>query len=126
MPDRAVPPPLRQWDNASSCALDSTDRPRIVESAGEADVPMLTDQGAASISEGPYAIAGPAGMVPPLAKRIVEVIRAAVDDPDPLALLDRMNQRPAYMDPAETLAWASQLQRDQAVLLDRLNIPRQR
>ncbi|WP_187829892.1 tripartite tricarboxylate transporter substrate binding protein [Siccirubricoccus phaeus] len=92
---------------------------------GYPEVPTLIEQGTASVCEVPYGVAGPAGMAPALTERIAAVIRAAMDDPDHLALLDRMNQRPAYLGPAEATAWARRFRDEQAALLQRLNIPRQ-
>lgn len=92
---------------------------------GYPEVPTLIEQGSDSTCEVPYGVAGPAGMAPALTARIAEVIRTAMTDADHLALLNRMNQLPAYKGPAEAQAWAAQFQQEQIALLARLNIPRQ-
>ena len=86
------------------------------------DVPTLREVGIDIVSASPYGIAGPRGMDPATVRTLHDIFKAALEDPAHLAVLDRFDQAPINMGPADYTAHVRQQVAEERVLIERLGL----
>ena len=86
------------------------------------NVPTAKELGYNVVSTSPYGLVGPKGMDPAVVKKLHDAFKAAMDDPQHLALLEQLNQEAWYRTGDEYRQWATEtFQRDKA-LIERLGL----
>lgn len=88
------------------------------------NVPTLKETGIDLIANGPYGIAGPKGMNPHVARILHNAFRAAIDDPDYVATLRKLDQHRFYMNSHDYQAFAVEQIAKQKQLMEGLGLKR--
>jgi tripartite-type tricarboxylate transporter receptor subunit TctC len=65
------------------------------------DTPTVTELGFALAATSPYGLAGPKGVPPAIVRTLHDAFKAALFDPAHIAELDKYDQQPDYLGPAE-------------------------
>jgi len=86
------------------------------------ETPTLRESGIDIVSTSPYGIAGPKGMDPAVVRVLDTAFRAAVSDPQHVAILDRYDMPVIYMGPEEYAAFAQRTSTEEKAMIDRLNL----
>ena len=86
------------------------------------EVPTLREVGIDIVSASPYGFAGPKGMDPGVVKILHDAFKAALFDPAHLAVLERYDMEPAYMNSEDYAAFARRLHQDEGEMVRRLGL----
>lgn len=86
------------------------------------ETPTLRESGIDIVSTSPYGVAGPKGMDPAVVRVLDAAFRAAVHDPQHVAILDRYDMPVIYMGPEEYTAFARRTATEEKAMIDRLNL----
>jgi len=85
-------------------------------------VPTLRESGFDIVAVSPYGIAGPKGMNPAVVKVIHDAFRAALDDPQHVAVLQRLDMQAMYLGPDDYLTEVRRTLAAEAPLVRKLGI----
>jgi tripartite-type tricarboxylate transporter receptor subunit TctC len=86
------------------------------------DTPTLKELGYEIVSASPYGFAGPKGMDPAVVKVLDDAFRRAIDDPPHLAILQRFDMSPWYLDSAAYTAFAAKQNEEESAMVRRLGL----
>ena len=86
------------------------------------NVPTLRETGIDIVSASPYGFAGPNGMDPAVVKTLHDAFKAALEDPAHLAVLERYDMEPAYMNSADYAAFARRQWEEEGAMIRRLGL----
>ena len=86
------------------------------------EVPTLREVGIDIVSASPYGFAGPKGMDPGVVKILHDAFKAALFDPAHLAVLERYDMEPAYMNSEDYASFARRLYQDEGEMVRRLGL----
>ncbi|MCQ4161120.1 tripartite tricarboxylate transporter substrate binding protein [Roseomonas sp. GC11] len=85
-------------------------------------VPTLQESGIDIVSTSPYGIAGPKGMDPAVVRVLDTAFREALTDPSHVAVLDRYDMPPLYMNSEDYAAFARKTNAEEKVMIERLGL----
>ncbi|MFT8243819.1 tripartite tricarboxylate transporter substrate binding protein [Roseomonas sp. BN140053] len=86
------------------------------------EAPTLREEGINIVSDSPYGLAGPAGMSPAVVRVLQDGFRDALNDPSHLAVLERYDMAPAYLDSAAYAEAARRQYQQDGEMIRRLNL----
>jgi tripartite-type tricarboxylate transporter receptor subunit TctC len=86
------------------------------------NVPTLRETGTDIASTSPYGIVGPKNMDPGVVRVLHDAFKTALYDPAHLALLQRFDMQPEYLDTAAYTARARQIMEEERQMVERLNL----
>ncbi|WP_426958372.1 tripartite tricarboxylate transporter substrate binding protein [Muricoccus radiodurans] len=86
------------------------------------DAPTLRELGIDIVSDSPFGIGGPAGMDPAVVETLQNAFRDAIQDPAHLAILERFDMAPAYLDSAAYSAAVRRQFTEDGEMIRRLNL----
>jgi tripartite-type tricarboxylate transporter receptor subunit TctC len=86
------------------------------------DVPTLKELGIDIVSTSPYGVGGPAGMEPAVVSVLERVLKEALEDPAHVALLNRFDMTPAYLNSADYTVAARKQYEEDGAMIRRLNL----
>jgi tripartite-type tricarboxylate transporter receptor subunit TctC len=86
------------------------------------DVPTLQEVGVPVVSSSPYGFGGPKGIPPEIVAKLHDAFKEALTDPAHIAVLDRYDMLPWYLNTADYTAFARQQFQDEGVMIRRLNL----
>jgi tripartite-type tricarboxylate transporter receptor subunit TctC len=86
------------------------------------NVPTLKELGYGIVSNSPYGIAGPKGMDPRIAKVLHDAIRKAIDEPDFVKVMDRLDEVRWYLPGDEYAKYARETNAEQKSVIERLGL----
>jgi tripartite-type tricarboxylate transporter receptor subunit TctC len=86
------------------------------------NVPTLKELGYGIVSNSPYGIAGPKGMEPRVVKVLHDAIRRAIDDPEFVKVMDRLDEVRWYLTGDEYAKYARETNAEQKSVIERLGL----
>jgi len=86
------------------------------------DVPTLTELGYGIVSASPYGYGGPKGMDPVVVRTLDDAFRRAIDDPGHVAILERFDMAPWYLNSADYAAFAARQTEEEKAMVQRLGL----
>ena len=86
------------------------------------NVPNLVEQGINLVADSPFGIAGPRNMNPVAVQKLDEAFRAAMADPAVLAILEKFDMAPRYMNTADYQTFVSETIKEQKGLIETLGL----
>ncbi|PZW47129.1 tripartite-type tricarboxylate transporter receptor subunit TctC [Humitalea rosea] len=86
------------------------------------DAPTLQQSGIDIVSISPYGIAGPKGMDPGVVRVLHDAFKAALFDPAHIAILDRFDMQPMYLDSEAYATFARRQFEEEGVMIRRLGL----
>jgi len=86
------------------------------------NVPTLRESGIDIVSASPYGLAGPKGMAPEQVRVLQEAFREALFDPAHIAMLDRLDMAPFYLNSADYDAFARRQYAEEGAMIRRLGL----
>ena len=86
------------------------------------DAPTLKELGIDIVSTSPYGVGGPAGMDPAVVAVLERVLKEALEDPAHVALLNRFDMTPAYLNSADYTVAARKQYEEDGAMIRRLNL----
>ncbi|HEY4251112.1 MAG TPA: tripartite tricarboxylate transporter substrate binding protein [Roseomonas sp.] len=86
------------------------------------NVPTLKESGIDIVSTSPYGIAGPKGMDPGVVRALHDGFRAALNDPQHVAVLDRFDMPVIYLNSADYAAFARRQFEEEGVMIRRMGL----
>ena len=86
------------------------------------DVPTLRESGIDVVSTSPYGLAGPKGMSPEVMRVLHDAFREAIFDPAHVAVLDRFDMQPMYLNSADYAAFARRQYEEEGAMIRRMGL----
>lgn len=86
------------------------------------DVPTLKELGYPFVFDSPWGFAGPKGMEPAVVKTLHDAFKKALEDKDVLAVMEKYEMLPRYMDPATYTKFVPELIAQERTYLDRIGL----
>jgi tripartite-type tricarboxylate transporter receptor subunit TctC len=86
------------------------------------DTPTLKESGIDIVSISPYGLAGPKGMAPDVVRVLHDAFREALFDPAHIAILDRFDMQPMYLNSDDYAAFARRQYADEGAMIRRLGL----
>lgn len=86
------------------------------------NVPTLRETGTDIASTSPYGIVGPKNMDPGVVRVLHDAFKAALYEPSHMAILERFDMQPEYLDSAAYTARARETMEEERVTMGRLNL----
>jgi tripartite-type tricarboxylate transporter receptor subunit TctC len=86
------------------------------------DAPTLKESGLDIVSTSPYGIAGPKGVNPDIVRVLHDAFREALFDPAHIAVLDRYDMAPWYLNPADYAAFARKTFEEEGAMIRRMGL----
>ena len=86
------------------------------------DVPTLKELGYGIISNSPYGIAGPKNMDPAVVKSLHDAFKKGLEDPAFVATMEKYDQEPYYMSPADYMSYVKATVAEQKELIEKLGL----
>jgi tripartite-type tricarboxylate transporter receptor subunit TctC len=86
------------------------------------DVPTLRESGIDIVSASPYGLAGPKGMNPAVVRVLHDAFREATFDPAHIAILDRFDMAPMYLNPDDYAAFARRTYTEEGEMIRRMGL----
>jgi tripartite-type tricarboxylate transporter receptor subunit TctC len=86
------------------------------------DTPTLKELGYEIVSASPYGYGGPKGMDPAVVRTLDDAFRRAIDDPGHLAILERFDMAPWYLNSADYTAFAARQTEEERAMVQRLGL----
>lgn len=86
------------------------------------NVPTLKEAGIDIVSTSPYGLAGPKGMNPDHVRILHDAFREALYDPAHIAVLDRFDMSPVYLNSADYAAFARRQYEEEGQMIRRLGL----
>ncbi len=115
-------------DSTSWAPLVEAGRLRLLVTWGERrakrfpEVPTLREVGIDIVSASPYGFAGPKGMDAGVVRTLHGAFKAALFDPAHLAVLERYDMEPAYMNSEDYAAFARRQYQEEGEMIRRLGL----
>jgi len=86
------------------------------------NVPTLKELGYGIVSNSPYGIAGPKGMDPKIVRILHDAIRKAIDDPNYIKTIERLDQERWYLNSEDYAKYAREIYPTQKAAMERLGL----
>jgi tripartite-type tricarboxylate transporter receptor subunit TctC len=86
------------------------------------EVPTLRESGIDVVSTSPYGLAGPKGMNPEVVRVLHDAFREAIFDPAHVAVLDRFDMQPMYLNSADYAAFARKQYEEEGAMIRRMGL----
>ena len=86
------------------------------------EVPTLKEAGIDIVSISPFGIAGPKGMDPGVVRALHDLLKAALEEPAHLAVLERLDMPVMYLGSEEYTAFVRRQMAEERALIDRLGL----
>ena len=86
------------------------------------NVPNLKEAGYDIVANSPYGIAGPRGLDPKIVRNLQDALRKALDDPEYLKAITRLDQENFFLSSDDYTAWVRRTYAAEKIFLERLGL----